>query len=616
MRAFRSIVPANPIPAEVRAVIREDRGRLWALFGMAGVIGVLEVLSLTNVIYLTSAVLGGGRTHAATVPALDAYLASLSQQELLVTLGVAFIAITVSRLAVSFLYHYRGFAWSAAATGRLHTCIMERLVLANVEVFDKARFGQMMFALMDAPFGARLSVDSVVTLIEGLLLIGTIGVTLAFVSPSSLLLAAVIFLAFFGTSVRALEMRVRRLQRLLNERQSGTTQAANDTISGIRDIKTLARESEWKGRFTYEVLQTQDAIRRIRVLQYLPGPSLQAAMQVAFAATAAAAGFFLAPAVISATLPAMGALAYGLYRVYPAMTFVSKAWTDFSRAVPLLQTATEWTKLPEDALACGHVELGRASGTIRLDRVSFAYNGSEPALQDVDLSIEAGKVTSLIGGSGAGKSTLIDLLLKLRAPTRGAIWIGDRNLQDVVRASWLSRIGVVRQDVFLFGGTLRDNMLAWKPDADERQIRFACREAGVLEFVDSLPAGFDTLVGERGVTLSGGQRQRIAIARALLRDPDVLVLDEAFSALDGETEEQVLDALGRNPTRTILLVSHRLTTIRDSDRIIVLDGGRVIEQGSHEELLVRRGRYCELFSTQLDQNLTNTAYAVNSAHGQ
>ena len=173
----------------------------------------------------------------------------------------------------------------------------------------------------------------------------------------------------------------------------------------------------------------------------------------------------------------------------------------------------------------------------------------------------------------------------------------------MIRGSWLDRVGLVRQDVFLLSSTIRENLLEYRPDAIEEELRSACLQAGAIEFIDSMPEGLDTMVGERGVTLSGGQRQRIAIARALLRNSEILILDEAMSALDGETEAMVLKSLLENSgSRMTLLISHRLATVRHADHILVLDGGRVVEQGSHEELLVKRERYWELFSTQMELN--------------
>ena len=184
-------------------------------------------------------------------------------------------------------------------------------------------------------------------------------------------------------------------------------------------------------------------------------------------------------------------------------------------------------------------------------------------------------------------------------------------MNDLVRRSWLDRVSLVRQDVFLFTGTIRDNLLEYKPAATDKELREACNKAGALEFIDAMVHGLGTKVGERGLTLSGGQRQRIAIARALLRNSEVLIFDEAMSALDGETEAKILKSLLMDsPKRIILLVSHRLATVRNADHIVVLDGGRVVEQGTHQQLLERRGRYFEIFATQMGLQSVATSDAA------
>jgi ABC-type multidrug transport system fused ATPase/permease subunit len=310
----------------------------------------------------------------------------------------------------------------------------------------------------------------------------------------------------------------------------------------------------------------------------------------------------LSPGALANQLPVLGAFAYGLFRVYPLLGQLTRGWIGLGEVVPNLRAALAWTDLAEDPLARGTLEFTPPAGTISFDHLSFSYDSDEPAITDADFLIEPGKVTALVGASGAGKSTIVDLILKFRSPDQGVLWVGDQDLGDIVRSSWLDRVSLVRQDVFLFAGSIRENLLQFQPEATEEDLHSACRRAGALDFLDAMPDGLDTLVGERGLTLSGGQRQRIAIARALLRNSDVLILDEAMSALDGETEAQILKSILQvSPSRIILLISHRLATVQHSDHIIVIDQGRIVEQGAHKELLKNHGRYWELFSTQVGQ---------------
>jgi len=237
---------------------------------------------------------------------------------------------------------------------------------------------------------------------------------------------------------------------------------------------------------------------------------------------------------------------------------------------------------------------------VRLERVRFTHGGrDEPLFDGLDVAIGAGARVGLVGRSGGGKTTIIRLLLRLMDVDAGRILIGGRDITRLTQADLRSLIAYVPQDPVMFHRTLRENIAFGRPEATESQIRAAAGAAHVLEFADALPQGFDTLVGERGVKLSGGQRQRVAIARALLRDAPVLLLDEATSALDSESEAHIQDALWRMMEgRTAIVVAHRLSTVAGMDRLVVLDRGRVVEQGSHAELLARGGGYAQLWQRQ------------------
>jgi len=234
--------------------------------------------------------------------------------------------------------------------------------------------------------------------------------------------------------------------------------------------------------------------------------------------------------------------------------------------------------------------------------VSFGYREDVPVLHDVSLEIKPGEVVAVVGESGSGKSTLASLLARLYDPTGGRILVDGQSIVEHSRASLRSHMGVVLQDSFLFTGAVRWNIWLGNQEADDAAIVEAARVANADGFIDSLPEGYDTVVGERGTTLSGGQRQRIAIARAVLRDPAMLILDEATSSLDSEAEKVVQVALNRlMENRTTLAIAHRLSTIRDADRIYVLDHGRIVESGAHEDLLERDGYYARLWRLQVGQ---------------
>jgi ABC-type multidrug transport system fused ATPase/permease subunit len=587
-------------PQEIRELIQQDQQWLWLLVGIAGLIAFLEGAELVTLLLLGKGLLGQDIATAPGGAILTRYLGAYSQAQLLIRLGAVFAGVVILRLGSSLGFRYLAYLLSSKVTARLHKQIMERLVLAPTWVFDKRQLGEIIHGVMDMPAGAIWAIDGVTAFITGSFSIVLVGITLVYISPWLLAVAAGIVIPLLWSVASPSHRGVRRLHELVLERRACATELAANVINGIRDIKGLSTERQMVAAFAHEVDLWEMANARSRFVRFFPGPTLQAVVQLAFAGAVVAMASFMSTESLTTYLPALGVLGYSLFRLYPALNQESRAFMDLNRALPSLRATAEWIALPQDDLVGGTQQVSGHFSGMRFQGVSFSYNGTAPAVVDLDFCIEPGKVTSLVGESGAGKSTLLDLMLKFRAPKRGTIWLGEQNLHDVVRRSWLRHVGVVRQDVFLFAGTIRQNLLAWKPDATEQEMLSACRRAGALDFIRDLPDGLDTVVGERGVTLSGGQRQRIAIARGLLRNPQVLILDEALSALDGETEAEVLQSLLVDaPHCTIILVSHRLTTIQHSDHIIVLDRGRVVEQGTHAELLAKRGRYSELFATQI-----------------
>ena len=246
------------------------------------------------------------------------------------------------------------------------------------------------------------------------------------------------------------------------------------------------------------------------------------------------------------------------------------------------------------------------TGRVEFEQVEFAYEEGKPVLHGIDFLAEPGSVTALVGSSGSGKSTIISLVCAFHTPTVGRVLVDRQDLATVNLNSFRSQLGVVLQDSFLFDGSIRDNVMFSRPDASEEQFLFACRTARVDEFAERFPEQYDTIVGERGVKLSGGQRQRLSIARALLAQPRILILDEATSSLDSESEAMIQEGLNQLMLgRTTFVIAHRLSTIRRADQILVVEGGKIVERGNHEKLFALRGRYFDLYTRQhgLEANL-------------
>jgi ATP-binding cassette subfamily B protein len=265
----------------------------------------------------------------------------------------------------------------------------------------------------------------------------------------------------------------------------------------------------------------------------------------------------------------------------------------FERFVEIMETKSSITDSPDA------IELTDVRGDVRVEGVSFAYDGGENVLKDISLHIPAGEMVALVGPSGGGKTTLCHLIPRFYDVNSGKITIDGIDIRNVTLHSLRSHIGIVQQDVFLFAGSIRDNIAYGKGDATDEEIVEAAKRANIHDFILSLENGYDSYVGERGVMLSGGQKQRISIARVFLKNPPLLILDEATSALDNETElkiQESLEALSKG--RTTLVIAHRLSTIKNADEIVVITSDGIIERGSHDELLEKGGHYARLYRAQ------------------
>jgi subfamily B ATP-binding cassette protein MsbA len=392
--------------------------------------------------------------------------------------------------------------------------------------------------------------------------------------------------------------RLQGLSTVVQDRLADATVALEEMLSGIRVVKSFARESYERERYEREVESSfAAAMRRVRVRAAF-GPSMSL---VGFSAMTLLLWYGGRQVVQGAITP--GELIAFLFY----MMLVAGPMGDFANMYGRLREALGAARrlfeimdaAPEPIDDPGAEILGQFSGSVRFAGVSFAYDGARMILDEISLDVRPGEVVALVGPSGAGKTTLVNLIPRFYDPSTGRIELDGRDLRSFQLRALREQIGVVPQETFLFGGTIRENIVYGRPGAGDAEIEAAARAANAHEFIAALPDGYATIVGEKGVKLSAGQRQRVTIARVLLKDPRILILDEATSALDTESERLVQEALERLMAgRTTFVIAHRLSTIQRADRIVVLQAGRILEQGRHAELLSRSGLYQRLWSLQ------------------
>lgn len=293
------------------------------------------------------------------------------------------------------------------------------------------------------------------------------------------------------------------------------------------------------------------------------------------------------------------------FSISRSISQMSRLYTDINTAVGASDRIFELLdEVPEIKDAEHAVAVERVRGQVIFDGVWFEYEQERPVLKDISMEISAGQTIAVVGPSGAGKTTLINLIPRFFDPLRGKIMIDGIDIKTIQKQSLREQIAVVPQDVHLFGTSIKENIRYGKLNAGDEEIETAARDANALEFINRIPDGYNAKVGEKGVKLSGGQRQRLAIARALLKNPGILLLDEATSSLDSESEAQVQEALNRlMKNRTTFIIAHRLSTVQHADRIVVLDQGKIVQQGNHQQLVVEEGLYKQLYELQFREEV-------------
>ena len=474
-----------------------------------------------------------------------------------------------------------------------------------VAYYDSTKTGTLVSRIMTDVEGVRnLLGTGLVEFAGGLL---TSGIALVVLLRISFVMTALTFtfLAFFAIVLNKAFGTIRPIFRERSKINAEVTGRLAESLGGVRVVKGYHAEAREEGVFAGGVQRLLDNVMRSLTAVSLMSLSSSLLLGVVGAvimyvgARQITAGTLTLGEFFTYTL-FMGFLVAPIVQMVSIGTQITEAFAGLERTQEILR------ERPEDQDPNRTVELKDIYGTVEFEHVHFTYDGSRFVLHDISFHSEPGTVTALVGSSGSGKSTIIGLIAAFYIPTEGKILLDGTDLNTVRLDSYRTRLGMVLQDSFLFDGTIRENVAFSRPDASTEAVLRACQIARVDEFAESFPDKYDTVVGERGVKLSGGQRQRISIARAILAEPRILILDEATSSLDSESEMMIQQGLLYLMQRcTTFVIAHRLSTIRRADQILVVEQGVIVERGTHEELFALTGRYHELYTKQhhLETNL-------------
>jgi ABC-type multidrug transport system fused ATPase/permease subunit len=439
---------------------------------------------------------------------------------------------------------------------------------------------------------------SALTAVDFLRLVGGT-IVLFFLEPR---LAAIVLIPvpILALAFRRYNTRIRPVYRSVRARLGDINAKLQDNLSGIRVIQAFARENLEHERFATESENYYRA--RVKGIRYWSTffPAIRFLGSMGTVVVLGVGSWMVINGEMSlGTLVAFISYIASFYEPINRLTEVDNIFQEAiaagERIFELLDQSTDVTDAP------GAVDLPDISGKMEFQHVYFRYESGDKVLYDISFHVAAGEMVALVGPSGAGKTSIANLICRFYDPIQGDVKIDDHDLRNIKLASLRGQVAVVLQDSFLFNNTVAQNLLYGKPDATDEELVAAASAANAHEFIVDLPDGYDTEVGERGVKLSGGQKQRLALARAILADPRILILDEATSSVDAEAEYLIQQALEKVlKGRTALVIAHRLSTIRNADKIIVLDQGRIVEMGDHQQLMNRQGLYRQLYTRQME----------------
>jgi subfamily B ATP-binding cassette protein MsbA len=587
-----AVRPADPDPGRrtrpsASAAWREARELLWAHRKRLGIgFALMFVSRLAGLVlpasskWLIDEVLGNGRT------------------ELLMPLAVAAGAATLVQAGTSFvLTRILGVAAQRAITD-MRKRVQARVMRLPVRYFDSTQTGVLVSRIMTDAEGIRNLVGTGLVQLAGGLVTALLGLGVLFWLNWRLTVITLIVLGAFGGGMAYAFNTLRPLFRERGRINAEVTGRLTEALGGIRIVKSYTAEKR------EEIVFTKGAHRLFRnVARSMTGVSATTAGSTVIVGIVGVLMIWLGGRAIIAGEMTLGDLvmyiffiglvAAPLVSIASIGTQITEAFAGLDRIREVLDMATE---SDEDAT---RAPLGRLDGDVIFDDVWFEYTPGQPVLRGVSFHAPPGSTTALVGSSGSGKSTLISLVMAFNRPTAGRVIVDGRDLAGVRLMDYRQQLASVLQENFLFDGTIADNVGYARPGATRAEIVAACQVAHCDEFISHFPEGYDTVVGERGIKLSGGQRQRVSIARAILASPRILILDEATSSLDSESEQLIQDGLRRLRTgRTTFVIAHRLSTIRSADQILVLEGGQIVEQGTHVELLQLNGRYRQLHDKQ------------------
>jgi ABC-type multidrug transport system fused ATPase/permease subunit len=559
-----------------------------ALMLLGIVIGVLEAVNLAVFIPMLnnlvgSAPSGTGGQEKILVQALYWLINLVPIQDKFVSAGMLFLLLTVIKGALSLWHEYLVAYASGNVLKQYRQELIERYRDAPLSYFDQQRAGALTYNLNMPPIMLSKLLYTLPRALIDFLRFFFVMALLFYVEPKITMEVTLFALILYFVVSRPLARYTYKLSLLRRSAEQEMSAVSTEWLRGVRPIRTAAAESHWIDGYSVKNEVSRSSYIKTTFLLASPRHVFEL---IAFSALfiGMILAYLQAPHAFSSHVATIGFFAMGLVRVLPSFATLARTPLDIKTMLPDVENLYAILKGLPDKENDGAIQFSNLKEAISLESVSVEHEGREKALDNVSLSILKGQVVAFVGSSGAGKTTLLNVLIGAQQPSKGRVVYDDFDLSTLNKLSLLKNIGYVGQDVLLFHGTIEQNIAYFK-SLPMHAIKKAAEIAEISSFIESLPNGYQTLVGEAGVNFSGGQAQRLAIARAIVNNPEILILDEATSALDTSSEKMVVEALQHaSENRTVIMVTHRLSTVRWADKIYVLDAGKIMESGSWPEL--------------------------------
>lgn len=511
-----------------------------------------------------------------------------------VHLGLLFIVLTGSSLCLQLIYWKIAFVFQREVIIQTKNSIFSKIESNDYKFFVDSKQGDLINLFNQSPLYVQLSYDRLLSLCADLLTSFIILIMLFAISPSGLLLVIIgggIFYLIINSIGKNISEKLGNLQIASGQSEN---KVINEYISGIKPIKATHASEHWKQQYLKALKVYWDRFAEFMFIQRIPIIAINSLFYIIIGGIVLLLYIFYANDFLS-VIPVLGTFAAGMMKILPKAMNMGTYKLELKNYLPhvmKIYSILQDEKYHE--IHNGSIKLNVIESDIVFDNVNFSY-GHTKILSDVSIRIKKGEMTALVGPSGSGKSTIVNLILRLYDPSSGRIIINNKNLKEFDVNSYRNIIGYVSQDPFIFNATIKENIFFGQNYSEEELIE-ASKLAHAHDFIICFPDGYNTVVGDQGITLSGGEKQRIVIARAMIRRPELLILDEATSALDNISEATVQEAIDQVAKEcTTLVIAHRLTTIQNAKHIIVIEKGKVIEEGKHEELIGIKGRYYEMY---------------------